>query len=103
MSRRSCEEHNETYGTAIVKVRFYELALDGSGDQEVGSISLEGGLLVVNPESRLILTRFIEKPLMVHEKGKSVRLHPLKEPEAFLRALSRAIHDSYLWAGPLEE
>lgn len=84
-------------------VRFYEPTSDGSGDQEVGSISLEGGLLVVNPQSRLILIRFIDKPLMVYEKGKTIRLHPLKEPEAFLRALSRAIHDSTLWAGPLEE
>ncbi len=86
-----------------MKVRFYEPAFDGSGDQEVGSISIEGGLLVVNPQSRMILTRFIEKPLMVYEKGQCVRLHPLKEPEAFLRALSRAIHDSYFWAGPPEE
>ena len=83
-----------------MKVRIY--AQRDAGEVELGAIVLKSGELVPEPKIPA-LTNLLSEPLYVYDKGKDVTIDPAKQPEAFLKALKRAVRGSYLWAGEVEE
>jgi hypothetical protein len=84
-----------------VFVRIYSRDQQGE-PEELGALVLKDGKLVQEPEC-LALTNLLREPLIVYDKGTRIEIDAQEEPERYLRALTRAVRGSYVWAGDIEE